>query len=215
MPGLLPAFEVVDCSPRCPPIYCSKKSPAMASLRFTSPPLSSEPRVSLPCTPTPRRRAKAGALSLRRRRQASRVDYRSESTPVHAFDKLPWIASLDVTPNNNANPADLADLSQIPDPTLPHFRPSGPGPIRRRRLSPRSSPLLPHSSLHHPVHTHNSSDDNDTDDDDYPFQRNYNLFARDIPSRPSTPVRKYDFDPTLITFRHLMPVSDPSDDDEV
>lgn len=145
---------------------------------------------------TTRRRTKASSHALRRRRLASRADYRPEPSPLHTFDKLPWIASLDLPPDN-VHPYDTADLSLIPTSTLPQIRPSGPGPIRRRKPSPRSSPLLP-SPL----------EDHAEDDDDHLFHYTPNLFPRNIPERPSTPTCASRLDPAHITFRNLMPVTD-------
>jgi len=150
-----------------------------------------------PCSPSPHRRARPLCVqTIRRRRQASRVKYQPEPLPLHAFDKLPWIASLDVSPSEFAHPADIADLS-----TLPH---AGPGPIRRQRpllkSSPFSTPQSPSRSTH-------------DDPDDLFHHLICNLSARNIPSRPSTPAPRFDFDPTRVTFRHLMPVH--IDDDDV
>ncbi|KAF5358541.1 hypothetical protein D9756_001943 [Leucocoprinus leucothites] len=225
MPGLLspmpllPPFEIVDRGAACrfvspPPIYCPQKPSAMSLPPFKCPPMTSDPYAALPCSPSPRRRPSALCTqTLRhRRRHVSRVDYRSEPLQLHAFDKLPWIASLDVPPSNSTHPADIADLSQLPDPTLPQIRPSGSGPIRRRKPSPRSSPLLSPPSVFK-----SSARSNNNDDNNHLFHHlSCNSSARDTPPRPSTPTRKFDFDPTRVTFRHLMPVSDPfSDDDDV
>ncbi|KAF9452303.1 hypothetical protein P691DRAFT_250114 [Macrolepiota fuliginosa MF-IS2] len=175
---LLPAFE--------PDQRRDRPTPS----RFRSPPPPPEPSamVKPPCISAPRRRTKTTSHSLRRRRLVSRAEYCREHSPLHAFDKLPWIASLDAPPAYD-HPWDIADLSLIPDPTTTHIRPSGLGPTRRRKVSPRSSPM---------------SDDTV---DDIPLQ-SYNIFPRDAPSRPLTPTPAPRFDPTRVTFRHLMPVSD-------
>lgn len=239
---LLPAFEIVDrrpprCFAKSPPIYSAMVSILLVFIslvlirRTVTPSFQISPSASfrpvfccvclssallppltpprqLPCSPSPRRRPKVCAQSQHRRRHRSRVDYRSESFPLHPFDKLPWIASLDAS--DNAHPADFADLSQLPDPTLLHIRPSGPGPIRRRKPSLRSNPLLPPPSVQHPAHANNNDDDNDHLFHEYTS----NLSTRDTPSRPSTPTHRPDFDHTRVTFRHLMPVFDPSSDDD-
>jgi len=153
--------------------------------------------IQPPCSPSPHRRARQLCVqTIRRRRQASRVKCQPEPLPLHAFDKLPWIASLDLSPSEFAHPADIADLSTLPQP--------GPGPIRRQRpllkSSPFSTPQTPPRSTH-------------DDPDDLFHHLIYNLSARNIPSRPSTPAPRFDFDPTRVTFRHLMPVH--TDDDDV
>lgn len=194
MPGLalpqsllLPAADDVD--GRCSMSSHLLCASAQSLPRFKSPPPCAARRQA-PCSPSPYRRAKPLCVqTARRRRQASRVKYHPESLPLHAFDKLPWIASLDVPPSDLAHPADIADLSTLPQ--------SGPDSLHRRKPSLRSSPF----STPQPRSTH---------DDFCPWS------ARQLPSRPSTPAPRFNFDPTRVTFRHLMPVPGPySDDDDV
>ncbi|KAF9477357.1 hypothetical protein BDN70DRAFT_789922, partial [Pholiota conissans] len=125
-----------------------------------------------------RTRSKAAAQSSRRRRLASRFDLPG---PSHAFDELPWIASLDAEPEL-LNPWDIADLSLISD--ADPLSSSGPGPVRRRKTSLRSSPITAKS--HSPAR-----------DTFFPP-------APQIVSPATTPRSR--FIPSRVLFHNLMPV---------
>ncbi|KAF8201695.1 hypothetical protein BJ912DRAFT_513200 [Pholiota molesta] len=108
----------------------------LADSCFAPPPPAYTPIAS-------RTRSKAAAQS-RRRRLAPRFDL----PPSHAFDDLPWIATLDAAPEL-LNPWDIADLSLISDSSEP-LSSSGPGPVRRRKTSLRSSPITSAKNNHSP-----------------------------------------------------------------
>lgn len=149
--------------------------------------------------PTLRRRSKPPSFALRRRRLTSRVEYAPEPLPIHPFDKLPWIASMD-RPMDNVRLNDLADLSLLPDDPFisrPTIHPSGTGPIRRRKPSSRRSSLRVT-----PLEIRTERGDEDL------FHYASHLFPRNVPERPSTPMKISRLDPAHITFRHLMPVID-------
>ncbi|PPR03955.1 hypothetical protein CVT26_001160 [Gymnopilus dilepis] len=132
--------------------------------------------------PSSRRRSKATSHSIRRRRLAPRVP----PPPSHAFDDLPWISTLDAAPEL-LNPWDIADLSLLPTNDLPS---SGPGPVRRRKTSLRSSPVAAKS---HPPSSPGSP---------LPI-RDTSLLS--TPSSVSTPRSR--FLPSRVLFHNLMPVS--------
>ncbi|KAH0584395.1 hypothetical protein H2248_009934 [Termitomyces sp. 'cryptogamus'] len=67
------------------------------------------PKPRRACPTSTRRRTKPYSS---RRRPAVRGPL-----PDHPFDALPWLAALDATPSSAL--ADIADLSQIPDPRRP------------------------------------------------------------------------------------------------
>ncbi|KDR81841.1 hypothetical protein GALMADRAFT_15674, partial [Galerina marginata CBS 339.88] len=130
-----------------------------------------------------RRRSKATSHSLRRRRLAPRVECR----PSHAFDDLPWISTLDAAPEL-LNPWDIADLSLIPDSSFHDIPSSGPGPVRRRKTSLRSSPIAAKNS---------------TSPSGSPLPlRDTSL----LPS-PSVSTPRSRFIPSRVLFHNLMPVS--------
>ncbi|TFK27363.1 hypothetical protein FA15DRAFT_701970 [Coprinopsis marcescibilis] len=136
-------------------------------------PFESPKHPLLPTCPSRRRKA-VGSHSLRRRRGLPRL----ERQP-HPFDQLPWISALNAAPQLS-NPWDIADLSLVPEPcSEPEAPTSGPGPVRRRKSSLRSSPL------------------------DDPETRPLPLQIHPLPATPTpTP-----FLPSKILFRNLMPVN--------
>ncbi|KAF8959097.1 hypothetical protein BDZ97DRAFT_1426170 [Flammula alnicola] len=142
---------------------------------ITPPPPASTPVSS-------RTRSKAAAHSARRRRLPPRIDY----TPSHVFDDLPWISTLDTAPEH-LNPWDIADLSLISDSfSDPLSSSSGPGPVRRRKTSLRSSPII--------------SAKNGSPGSSPPRET---FFPNSQPV--STPPSR--FIPSRVLFHHLMPVS--------
>ncbi|KAL0947040.1 hypothetical protein HGRIS_013184 [Hohenbuehelia grisea] len=81
-----------------------------------------------------RRDCRSRRAACHRRHCAGKCATRSKP---HSFDELPWIAALDAEPSPGA---DIADLSQLP--VAYDSYASGPGPIRRRKISSlRSNPL--------------------------------------------------------------------------
>ncbi|KAF8911170.1 hypothetical protein CPB84DRAFT_1842416 [Gymnopilus junonius] len=140
------------------------------------------PPHSQTCTSSSRRRSKATSHSTRRRRLAPRIP----CPPSHSFDDLPWISTLDAAPEL-LNPWDIADLSLIPLDDSPS---SGPGPVRRRKTSLRSSPVA--SSKSHP-----------------PISPGSPLPIRDtsLLSTPSVSTPRSRFLPSRVLFHNLMPVS--------
>jgi hypothetical protein len=215
MPALLPPLELPSPSPVSRPrsqpellFARAALSPAppvcLASLK--APPATDHTAPQCPKSaytlPSPalRRRPKPPSFALRRRRLAPRVECAPDPLPIHPFDKLPWIASMD-RPIDNMRQNDLADLSLLPDDPFisrPTILPSGTGPIRRRKLSATKRSSLRVAPLE--IHT--------TRGDDDLFHSASNLFPRHIPERPSTPMNVSRPDPAHITFRHLMPVID-------
>jgi hypothetical protein len=81
-----------------------------------------------------------GSIASQRRRRHCQRDCHFETIGAsNFFDQLPWISAMENS--NQSNKHDIADLSQL-DILPPSSRSiSGPGPVRRRRTSPRSSPL--------------------------------------------------------------------------
>ncbi|KAG2020808.1 hypothetical protein CC2G_006108 [Coprinopsis cinerea AmutBmut pab1-1] len=139
------------------------------------------PRVLAPAHPCQqaRRRPKVGSHALRRRRGNVRHERHA-----HPFDSLPWISALETSPKH-IHPCDIADLSLIPDSdSVPN---PGPGPVRRRKTSLRSSPL-------------------DDPESPPPSGVPLPLPQRDTPTLPVTPKSKPSL-PSRILFRNLMPVS--------
>ena len=131
-------------------------------------------------TISPQRRPKSSPQSVRRRRPTR--ECRVTPQP-HAFDDLPWIASLETSPDIT-NPWDIADLSLLPVPPLSELPASGLGPVRRRKTSLRSSPLASSKSTSHlPI-------------------RDTSL----LPS-PSQPTPRSRFTPSRVLFQNLMPVA--------
>jgi len=138
-------------------IYCPKDLPFLTGPpRVLSPPLrlmspiclaerrqelsSASPSICTTTTPH-RRRSVRPIRPSRRPRHCEHIDCPIASTP-HAFDDLPWISALDTDmPPDHVSPWDIADLSQL-SPDEDRLS-SGPGPIRRRKTSLRSSPLAP------------------------------------------------------------------------
>ncbi|KAF7777570.1 hypothetical protein Agabi119p4_3642 [Agaricus bisporus var. burnettii] len=184
---LLPPLELASPSP----VRRPKSQPLPLLTHSPAPALSKS--VCVTPNPTSRRRSKPPSFALRRRRLASRVEYAPERLPIHPFDKLPWIASMDL-PTDNVRPNDLADLSLIPGDPFISCPTTGTGPIRHRKLTSRRSPLT--------LETHAERGD------DSLFHYASNLFPRTVPERPSTPMNMSRLDPAHITFRHLMPVID-------
>jgi len=110
----------------------------------------------------------------------------------HAFDELPWISTLESGPEL-LNPWDIADLSLIRDDA--DLQPSsGPGPVRRRKTSLRSSPRQKSSasssgsSPHHHYSVHTTRD---------------TLLL----STPPVPTPRSRFIPSRVLFHNLMPIS--------
>ncbi|PPQ81233.1 hypothetical protein CVT25_015757 [Psilocybe cyanescens] len=133
------------------------------------------------CASSSRRRSKPTSRSVRRRRLNPRVDCR----PSHTFDDLPWISTLDAAPEF-LNPWDIADLSIIPDSDLSS---SGPGPVRSRKSSLRSSPI---------ISTKNTSS---------PPSLPLPLRDTSLLPSPSVSTPRSRFMPSRVLFHNLMPVS--------
>jgi hypothetical protein len=176
---LLAAFQNTD-RPTMSPL--SSQLPT-AFERLRSPIHLSEPSSDLipsPPTTSPQRRPKPSPQSTRRRR----LTRECRITPQpHAFDDLPWIASLESSPDVT-NPWDIADLSLLPVSPLSELPDSGPGPVRRRKTSLRSSPLASSKAISH-------------------------LPIRDtsLLSSPSLPTPRSRFTPSRVLFQNLMPVA--------
>jgi hypothetical protein len=104
---------------------------------------SQKPQSPPPCCPTQRRRG-PNIRTSRRRRHCARTDCRFDTSGAAiAFDRLPWISAMDSTPEQLGT-WDMADLSQLPADEFPADDPdaSGPGPVRRRKTSLRTNPLV-------------------------------------------------------------------------
>jgi len=171
--------------------------PLLAALQFTDAPVTTptferlrspihltEPSTDLlpspPTTSSPQRRSRPSPQSARRRRSTRECRVTPQS---HAFDDLPWIASLESSPDLT-NPWDIADLSLLPVPSLSELLHSGPGPVRRRKTSLRSSPLASSKAISLlPI-------------------RDTSL----LPS-PSLPTPRSSFIPSRVLFQNLMPVA--------
>ncbi|KAF4615372.1 hypothetical protein D9613_003222 [Agrocybe pediades] len=154
--------------------------PSFMHLERLSSPIHLDGPFSAPSsTCSTRRRAKPA--SSKRRRMAQRVEH-------HVFDELPWISTLEAGPEL-INPWDIADLSLIPDAELS----SGPGPVRRRKTSLRSSPR---SKTYSSSSTSGSSP-------------HYSIPTRDtLPlSTPPVPTPRSRFIPSRVLFHNLMPVA--------
>ncbi|EAU88075.2 hypothetical protein CC1G_11498 [Coprinopsis cinerea okayama7 len=157
--------------PEAFPLYPAPQSPVR---RLQSPISLFEPQNI-----AARRRPKVGSHALRRRRGNVRHERHA-----HPFDSLPWISALETSPKH-IHPCDIADLSLIPDSdSVPN---PGPGPVRRRKTSLRSSPL-------------------DDPESPPPSGVPLPLPQRDTPTLPVTPKSKPSL-PSRILFRNLMPVS--------
>lgn len=102
-------------------------------------------QVSKPCSCNTTRKRRCLPTGSRPSRRPRRQDCPLRSSPrgPSVFDSLPWVSILDA-PAPQANPWDVADLSQLPidERSLPL------GPVRRRKASSRSVPfpLTPSSS---------------------------------------------------------------------
>ncbi|KIM49476.1 hypothetical protein M413DRAFT_21692 [Hebeloma cylindrosporum] len=169
------------------PLVLAPVLPAFRAHDYSLERLRSPIHLSAPCLPTPPPVVSCIPSSSRRRskkpsRSRRRLPPRVES---HAFDDLPWISSLDVSPDL-LNPWDIADLSLIPDSDLRSS--PGPGPVRRRKSSLRSSPI-------------NSTKPSSSPGSALPI-RDTSLLS---PSSVSTPPPR--FIPSRVLFHNLMPVS--------
>lgn len=194
-PRLMSPIELV-------PSALSPVSPSPASLL---PPIS-HTRIQAPrssCTPVPRRRTKPYPTTHQRRRPLSHSTCHPEPS-VHAFDRLPWIAALNSSPDHY-DIWDIADLSQIP---MPRSSIPASGPVRRRKTSLRTS-LTPTPPLPFPPPHPDRRPTTPPRETAVPFPTS----VQGDTSSPKTPPRTR-FNPSRVLFRHLMPVlRDPHNDE--
>ncbi|KAF8810125.1 hypothetical protein BYT27DRAFT_7336901 [Phlegmacium glaucopus] len=177
---LLATLQHIDTSsPLATQLQFPSTSQALERLR--SPIHLTEPSADLQpsLTPSTQRRSKPSPHPARRRRptRECRVTPRS-----HAFDDLPWIASLESSPDL-INPWDIADLSLLPVP-VSELPASGPGPVRRRKTSLRSSPLASSKTI-----------------PPLPIRDTSLLLS------PSLSTPRSHFTPSRVLFQNLMPVA--------
>ena len=146
-----------------------------------------------PCSPTKRRRGLARNLSRSARHRQCHCApadccINTIRGPLTSLDDLPWISALSIEPDPT-NPWDVADLSLL-DTAIEEERPSnGPGPVRRRKASPRLNPLAQprDESLEIP----------------FPFISR-TLFQSDV--APQTPQPRGRFRPSDVVFHRLHPI---------
>ncbi|KDQ60745.1 hypothetical protein JAAARDRAFT_55484 [Jaapia argillacea MUCL 33604] len=151
---------------------------------------SSMSKPPLPCTPTKRRRR----LPIHRhrsprRRHCPRQDCPFPSRGASAFDRLPWISRMEVSPSFS-NVWDLADLSQLTADQPISSSLSGVGPIRSRKVSSRSHSL--------PF----TRDDPTIPCDPLP---SFDSAIVDLKSCPRTPSPR-PLTPSQVRFQNLMPI---------
>ncbi|KII88632.1 hypothetical protein PLICRDRAFT_41828 [Plicaturopsis crispa FD-325 SS-3] len=159
------------------------------SLVEPSPRRATSKPLSLHCRSSPRRRSTPSQLSRHRRRLCARSDCPFEAVDA-PFECLPWISALEATPDV-VDMWDLADLSQIVIHEEESCCAAGPGPVRRRKTSLRSSPLgSENSPARHPTIP-------------YPIDCDVHLRS------PRTPMTRGAMLPSQVRFHNLLPVYTP------
>ncbi|OCH94938.1 hypothetical protein OBBRIDRAFT_19928 [Obba rivulosa] len=134
MPYRVPAQRVLMSPPRLlSPIHMAERGVHKAA----SPPA---------CSPTKRRRGAISNSRVSRRRTCVRSECFIQPGGPALFDGLPWISSMEITPDR-VDAWDIADLSLLSVENLPSAEAPRSGPMRRTKMSSRSSPLAPHLAL--------------------------------------------------------------------